>query len=139
MCIRDRYTNVTESGWEIGSGPMNKLMNRLIVGKSPREMYVEKVNGHKKIYDKMVNGRKDPKIKYPESPKVEEEKKTTLTPLDLILKKMNAEASSEHNFFPEDPIPSKVEEYRDLTEEEEKKLKEYYRKKWGFYNPKNWD
>jgi hypothetical protein len=134
-----QYTNVTESGWDIGSGPMNKLMNRLIVGKSAREMYVEKVNGHKKIYDKMVNGRKDPKIKYPESPKVEEEKKATLTPLDAYLKKMNAEANSEYNFFPEDPVVTEknenppIEKIGKLTEEEQKILKKIQRP-WDWYN-----
>jgi hypothetical protein len=45
--------------------------------------------------------------------------------------------------YPERPIVEqkvetpKVEEVKELTEEE--KRKEYYNKKWTFYNPKNWE
>ena len=108
-----QYANVTNSGWSLGSEPLNKLINRLIVGKSSREMYIDKINRLNDTYNEMIKGKKDPKVKYP---KVE--------------KKIITE-------YPERPIvEQKVEEVKELTPEE--KQKEYNKKKWAFYNPKNW-
>lgn len=120
-----QYTNVTESGWEIGSGPLNKLMNRLIVGKSKWELADEKRKRLSKEYTKMVSGN----VK---------EKKTVLTPLDVYLNKVNAERS-EYNFFPEEEVvPEKkesppIEKIGELTEEEKKILKKI-RSPWDWYN-----
>ena len=111
-----QYANVTNSGWGLGSDPLNKLINRLIVGKSRREMYVEKMNRHKEIYNKMVNSRKDPKIKYPKV----EKKIITEYPERPVIK--------------EEIVTHKIEEVQKPTEEEI--LKEYYKKKWDFYNRK---
>lgn len=93
-----QYVNVTNSGWELGLEPLNKLFNRLVIGKSSQELYREEMIRMSNVYNDMLKSRKEPKVKYSK--------------------------------------PTKVEEVKELTEEE--KRKEYYNKKWAFYNPKNW-
>lgn len=108
-----QYSNVTNSGWSLGSEPLNKLINRLVVGKSHNEMLREKMIRLNDTYNDTVKNKKEVIVKYP---KVE--------------RKIITE-------YPERPIvEQKVEEVKELTPEE--KQKEYNKKKWAFYNPKNW-
>jgi hypothetical protein len=117
-----QYVNVTNSGWGLGSEPLNKLINRLIVGKSKDELYNEKAQKIKSTYKDMIN---DQKI----------EVEPNYTPISKQLERKIITEYPERKVKEEIEIP-KVEEVKELTEEE--KRKEYYNKKWAFYNPKNW-
>jgi hypothetical protein len=114
-----QYVNVTNSGWGLGSEPLNKLINRLIVGKSSNEMLKDKMERLNNLYNDTVKNKKEVIVKYP---KVERKIITEYPERPIVEQKVET---------------PKVEEVKELTEEE--KRKEYYNKKWTFYNPKNWE